>query len=115
MPHAGFDDSPSLVGLPVLSASSARWVLPRIGGQRSQRENRGLSPPDSALAMLACFQHLAMRSWQSCLSQLSCTCGPTLAACEQLRAGSDLQCCAAFDCDLVREVSLSASKAPLSA
>ena len=57
---------------------------------------------------LVCLQHLARRSWQACLLQLSCTCGLTFAACEQLRVWSDLRCCAVFECDLVREVSLSA-------
>ena len=72
----------------------------------------------SRYSMLACsfafsISRLARRSWQACLLQLSCTCGLTFAACEQLRAWSDLRCCAVFECDLVREVSLSASHSPL--
>ena len=79
---------------------------------------QGFALRDSTFAMLdarllGCLQHLARRSWQACLLQLSCTCGPTFAACEQLRAWSDLRCCAVFECDLVREVSLSASHSPL--
>ena len=79
MPHTGFDDFPSYSGLLVLSASSARWVLPRRGWTkvvtrksrpfplltpRTQRSRSLLQRSRSllTLAMLTCDQHLDLRS-----------------------------------------------------